>query len=118
MLSFNIEPIFKARGIERPYTFLVKAGLSSHSANSILNSTTRTMRLDHVELLCRVLICEPGDLLIWTPDSKNNLPDNHPLNKLKQGDDAFDLKQTIEKMPYKKLKEATRAIIDNNNNSE
>jgi DNA-binding Xre family transcriptional regulator len=118
MLGFNIKPIFQARGIERPYTFLVKAGLSPHSANSILNSTTRTIRLDHVELLCRVLVCEPNDLLFWIPNSGENLSDNHPLNKLKQVEAAIDLKQTIENMPYRELKEATRTIIGNNKTTE
>lgn len=49
MLSLNLNQIFKARGIERPYTFLVKAGFTPHSANALLNSKTKTFRLDHIE---------------------------------------------------------------------
>ena len=41
MLSLNLTPIFNARGITKPYTFLVKAGFTPHSANGIINSKTK-----------------------------------------------------------------------------
>lgn len=111
MLYFNLRPIFRARGIEKPYTFLVKAGLSPHSANVVLNSDTRVLRLDHVELLCRVLVCEPNDLLLWKPDHDQVIAANHPLYKLKSnGQDDADLKQTLAAIPYQKLKEISAKI--------
>lgn len=75
------------------------------------------MRLDHVELLCKVLVCEPGDLLLWVPGNGDNLSENHPLNKLKQGEMVGDLKETIAKMPYRDLKEVTKSITVNNKNT-
>ncbi len=78
MLSLNLKPIFKARGIDRPFTFLVKAGLTSHAANTVLNSTTKSFRLDHIEVLCRTLVCEPNDLLLSTPDKANSMQANIP----------------------------------------
>lgn len=110
MLSMNVTPIFKARGIDRPYTFLVKAGFSPHSANVILNSKTRIFRLDHIELLCRTLVCEPNDLLIFTADSNQPLPPDHPLNNLKQADTVEDIKETLTTVPFKQLKEITKKI--------
>jgi DNA-binding Xre family transcriptional regulator len=85
MLSLNLIPIFKARAIEKPYSFLVKAGLSPHSATNILNNKTHVFRLDHIELLCRVLVCEPNDLLVWNPDKGQNIdviskPKRRPCN--------------------------------------
>jgi DNA-binding Xre family transcriptional regulator len=110
MLTFHLTPIFKARGIDRPYTFLVKAGLSPHSANAILNSKTRIFRLDHIELLCRILVCEPNDLVVFTADKAQQLSPAHPLHNLKQADTAKDIKETLATLPLKQLKEITKQI--------
>ncbi len=110
MLSLNLTPIFKARGIERPFTFLVKAGLSPHSANTVLNSTTKSFRLDHIELLCSTLVCEPNDLLLWTPDEDKQYANDHPLFNLQQQDTANEMKETFATIPYKQLKEITKQI--------
>ena len=105
MLSLNLLPIFKARGIERPYSFLVKAGLTPHTANVLLNSKTKVFRLDHIEKLCLLLKCEPSDLLVWNPNKNEIIDKDHPLTKLKHsGSPTIDLKATLLNMPYKELK--------------
>jgi len=110
MLSFNLAPIFKARGIEKPYTFLVKAGLAPHSANILLSSQTRSFRLDHIELLCRILVCEPNDILVYREDATHKIAEDHPLHNLKQSEMNKTLKETITTIPYKQLKELTKQI--------
>ncbi|MBL7749547.1 MAG: helix-turn-helix transcriptional regulator [Chitinophagaceae bacterium] len=110
MLSYNLEPIFKARGIDKPYTFMVKAGISPSSSHAILNNNTRSFRLDHIELLCRVLICEPNDLLVFTPDPDKPLPPNHPLNILRETEQQTAFKETLFTIPFKQLKEITKQI--------
>lgn len=42
MLLFNLESVVRARQVERPYSFLVKAGISPHSAITLLNSESRS----------------------------------------------------------------------------
>ncbi|HRQ29972.1 MAG TPA: helix-turn-helix domain-containing protein [Saprospiraceae bacterium] len=81
MLSLNLAPIFRMRGIEKPYSFLVKARRSQHSATKILNDMTQIFRLDHVGLLCDLFVCEPNDLLAWKPD-KTRLPRQLPAGKI------------------------------------
>lgn len=110
MLSLNLKPIFKARGIERPFSFMVKAGISPASANAILDGSIRTFRLDHIELLCKILICEPNDLLLWAPNKDQQYSNDHPLFNLQQQDSFKDLKQTMATIPYKQLKEITKQI--------
>ena len=117
MLSLNLTPIFKLRGIEKPYTFLVKAGLSPYSATSILNNKTRIFRLDHVELLCSILVCEPNDLLEWTPDKGEKYSENNPLFKLKQQPPEATWHETLSTMSFKELKEVTKTIIAQKKNS-
>ena len=110
MLSLNLKPIFQARGIERPFSFMVKAGISPASANAILDGSVRTFRLDHIELLCKILICEPNDLLLWAPNADQQYANDHPLFNLQQQDSLKDLKQTMATIPYKQLKEITKQI--------
>jgi len=111
MLSLNLLPIFKARGIERPYTFLVKAGLTPHTANVLLNSKTKVFRLDHIEKLCLILNCEPSDLLVWYPNKNEVITDNHPMIRLKHDEStALDLKETLSKMSYRELKSLSTKI--------
>lgn len=112
MLTMNVSAIFKARGIERPYTFLVKAGLSPHTANHIINSKTRVFRLDHVELLCSLLVCEPNDLLSWIPDKDKVYPKNNPLSRLIPDTAPNNLQETLAAMSYKELKETTKTILN------
>ena len=110
MLTFNLAPIFNARGVKKPYSFLVKAGISPHGAHTIINSNTRVLRLDHIEILCRILVCEPNDLLQFTPNSNQHLSPDHPLNGLLQNAAETDLNQTLSKIPFKQLKEITKQI--------
>lgn len=111
MLSLNLTPIFELRGIEKPYTFLVKAGLSPHSATTILNKRTRIFRLDHIELLCNVLVCEPNDLLEWTPNKGEKQAENKTLFKLKKQPIETTWHETISTMSFKELREMTRTFV-------
>ena len=115
MLTLNLTPIFKARGIEKPYTFLVKAGLSPHSANHILASKTRVYRLDHIELLCDALNCEPNDLLLWTAEKGKQYADNYPLKNLQQAENNENILETLTKLTYKELKQRAIDLTTNEN---
>jgi len=113
MLNLNLKPIFEARGIERPYTYLVKAGISRATAHNILSSKTRVFRLDHIELLCKVLICEPNDLLAYTPDAQTILPETHPLNNLRKEEASqSSIKDSLANIPYKELKALTSQLLE------
>ena len=118
MLSLNLTPIFKARGIEKPYTFLVKAGLTPHSTNHILGNKTRVYRLDHIELLCDALNCEPNDLLSWTPEKGKQYPDNYPLKSLQQNENNENILETLTKLTYKELQQKTKDFNSNENNEK
>jgi len=116
MLSLNLKTIFNARGIERPYTFLVNAGFTSHTAHILINSHTRNIKLDQLELLCKALVCEPSDLFLYSPSNNDQLAQDHPLLKLKQDVKPQNWKEKLATMPYKQLKEITEQInIDSNN---
>ncbi len=71
-------PVIQARGIERPYNIFGKGGFSRHTAHQLLKNNTHTFRLDHIEKLCRIFICEPHDLLYFVPAKDAPLPPGHP----------------------------------------
>lgn len=111
MLSLNLKPIFSARGIDKPYTFLVKNGFTPHAANTLLNSKTRVFRLDHIERLCEVFVCEPNDLLVWKPDSGKIIASNNPLHKLKvTAENNPDLNKTLFSLTYQQVKEISNTL--------
>ena len=116
MLSLNLQPIFNARGIDRPFTFLVNAGFTRHSATIIINNNTKSLRFKHIELLCKVLFCEPNDLFLWTPEKGEHYAENFPLSKLKKSEPIGNWKETLAKMPFKDLKEVTKNIISKEQN--
>jgi DNA-binding Xre family transcriptional regulator len=110
MLYFNLSQIFKARQIERPYSFLVKIGIAPHTATKIINNQMHVMRLNHVELICKALYCEPNDLLSYKQDPKNPLPETHPLLKLKPNYDVSNWQEELKTMPLAKLKEISKLL--------
>ena len=99
MLRLNLQPVFSARGIERPYTFLVKAGFTPHSANVMLNNP-KAVKLHYIELLCMKLNCEPSDLFLWTPDKNSPIAENHPLRNI---GGTIDMDILLD-LPYKQLR--------------
>jgi DNA-binding Xre family transcriptional regulator len=106
MLILDILPIINARGIEKPFSYLVKAGFTRHASTSILNSKTSIFRLDHIEKICLTLNCEPNDILVWKPDENIKYSENNSLNILIKKENKETWKETSSKMTYKQLKES------------
>ena len=110
MLYYNLQPIFTARQIEKPYSFLVKIGIAPHTAHKILNNSSHVMRLDNLTLICKALYCEPNDLLVYKPDTNHPIAETHPLNNLLPKDDNSNWQQQLKTMPLSKLKEITQIL--------
>jgi DNA-binding Xre family transcriptional regulator len=114
MITWNLQAVFKARGIEKPFTFLVKAGLANHTAHSILRNPTFKIRLTHLEIICARLNCTPNDLLRWNPDPANPLPAEHQLFKIKSKEKEFDLIETLNTIPIEKLNQIATMLSNPN----
>jgi DNA-binding Xre family transcriptional regulator len=111
----QFRPYLQGKGYRKPHALLVKAGIHSSTANRILYDNVRSFRLDHIEKLCKILICEPQDLLLWIPEKGEPLAETHPLHNLKQQEPVVNWKETLNTMPYKQLKQVTKAIVENAN---
>lgn len=111
MLTFNFARIFKARGIERPFRYLVNAGYSDNFATRVANSKMERMNLKDVEKLCVMLQCTPNDLLEWIPSAKEVDVEKHPLATLRRKGSSPQLKQMLKTAPLDKLSEIENLII-------
>lgn len=113
MLLYNLKAIFKERGIDRPLRFMVNAGIPSTTAHNIMNNNLRNFRLRHIEILCKALMCEPNDLLVWIPDKGEIYPDNMPLRNLERKQtESAGFMEMISKMPLNEFREIVKEVVD------
>ena len=102
MLFFNFKRIIKARGISKPFRYLLDQGFSVSFSTSMINNRTMRMDLETLEKLCVVSNCTPNELLEWVPDDPESDTPNHPLAPLKRTK-VNQLNQLISKIPIDKL---------------
>lgn len=98
MLTVNLKRVFALRGVERPAAFMLKHGINRQTANNLLNQQTSVVKIEHIEMLCRLLNCTPNDLFEWD-DTANSLPATHSLNDLKRTMSAKNILQTAKDIP-------------------
>jgi hypothetical protein len=79
MLNLDLQRVFKLKAITRPYSFLTAHGFTHHTAYRLANGKCRSISLRHLEKLCRILHCEPHDLLAYVPEPNAMQPANDPL---------------------------------------
>ena len=105
MLVYNLDRIFRSRGIDKPFSFLKKIGFADSHAHTISKGKTKAMKITTIERLCRALYCTPSDLMEWIPDKNEILRDDHPLHKLQHHGKSIDLINKLQTVPLDKLEE-------------
>jgi DNA-binding Xre family transcriptional regulator len=102
MLYFNVRRLLDLRGIENPYTFLMKQGFVSQTASNLVRNRVGHIKPEQMETLCLILNCTPNDLFDWRPDKKSVVPENHALRSLsKENTPSFT--QMVKEVPIEKL---------------
>ena len=84
MLVYNSTRFFKAKGIQKPFTYMVTHGFSDNFATAFVHNRFRKLNLDDVQRLCELLLCTPNDLIQWIPETKHADNPAHPLRSLKR----------------------------------
>ena len=110
MLTFNFTRIFKSRGIDKPFSFLVKLGYSDNFATRIVNNRIERLNLKDIEKLCILFQCTPNDLIEWIPENSDSTNDNHPLISLKRNDKVVQLTKILNSIPLDKLNDIETMI--------
>ena len=118
MLRYNFERVLKARGIDRPYAYLVQQGVHGHLASGIRKNKVRLLRMDSLEKLCLILHCTPNDVMEWIPDEQQASDKNQPLNSLKRTDAIIHLTQTLNALPLEKVEEIMKSIDEQVNKKD
>ena len=103
MINYNFDRIFKARGVDKPFTYLRKAGFSDNYATKIKNNKVRRIGLKELEKLCMLLRCSPNDFYEWIPEKDEQVDKDHPLNVIRKSDKVFDLTKTLNSVPLSEL---------------
>ena len=103
MLFYNFTRIFKARGIDRPFSYLVGLGYSANFATRVVNNRVERLTLSQLEKLCVQLHCPPNDLLAWLPDPKEPDIENHPLVSLRRAQSTTNLNHMLNAIPLDRL---------------
>lgn len=83
MIHLFLKPMLVARGIDRPYSYLVNAGFSPTDARELLNTDISHFTIAQINKLCEVLHCSPDELL-ESSGQLVNMTDSGLLSALKR----------------------------------
>lgn len=113
MLKYNFAKVFKARSVDRPFTYLRQAGFSDNFATKVKNNRVKRLNLDLLERLCLSLNCTPNDFMEWSPDKDQMDYKDSALNELKRADKILELTRSLNLLPLSKLEVIERLIDEN-----
>ena len=110
MLRFNFDRIYKIRGIERPFSYLVSRGFSASYATRMNNRNLRSINFNQLERLCELFQCTPNDLMEWKPGKDVTDPSSHALKDLIRTDHVSRINSLLGKIPVSDLDEIENYI--------
>lgn len=67
------------------------------------------MRLDSLDKLCTLFSCTPNDILTWVPNKDSQVPENHPLQKLKKVE-SLDFATITKDVPVSQMPELLKTL--------
>jgi DNA-binding Xre family transcriptional regulator len=104
MLYFDFSTIFKLRNISSPYRLLIDNGIASKTAQKIINGSGKTILLEHMETICRLLHCTPNDVIRFKPDANQSMASDYPLNGLQKKAEDLAIGDMLQTIPLDQLK--------------
>lgn len=117
MLTINLHRVFALRGIQNPFTELMKLGISRPTATNLLNNRVLSIKNDYLEKICELLNCEPNDLYEWRPSSTAANAENHPLKALRRENSTANINEMLRNLPLEKLGQV-EGLLDDLKNKE
>ena len=109
MISFSLNAVCKARGIAKPYSFLVKNGFLPTSASKLVKGNVEYLRLEYLERICSLLNCLPNDLFEWVPENKADDVPEHPLYAIRKREE-INVADVLRSLPMEKIKEVEALV--------
>ncbi len=112
MLQLQLQQIIKQRGVSSPLKYLVKNGFTYHTAHRLLHNSIDSISFPNIEKLCILLNCSINDLFVYSNNNNANVAADHPLNKLTQQGTTINIAQTLQQLPYNKIKQLEKLVED------
>lgn len=110
MLTIDLRPNAKAKGITKLSSYLHKLGFSPSLAKRWARGEVRIIDLTDVETVCHAFRCEPHDVLFYTPDPNRVADPNDPLASLIKPTEAPDIGALLRAMPLKEAQALAREL--------
>ena len=124
MVQMEIKSLIASRGLKTSQQNLIRAGISATKAWKLLQGKATSLKLEQIEILCKLLKCSPNDLFVWKPDG-NGDAEGMPLNALRRPNEKppiiADVLKTLtqaqltEALEQIRKMQITEKMIDNNN---
>ena len=112
MLRYNLQRIFRLKGIDKPFTFLKKHGFSHAVAHKIATGKKLDLTLREIEKVCTIFNCRLDDILEWIPEKPEDEKVNKLFEHLIKDEPATSLSKKLQKLSPAKLKEVEELIKD------
>jgi len=116
MIRLNLDRIFRIKGIERKYNYLMSLGFSNSYAHSLSTNKVNSIAFDKLEILCRDFNCTPNDVLEFVPNTNEKLPKDHALWSLRKTEAIEEVNKLLHDLPMEKIEELYRVLKGNTTN--
>lgn len=111
MLRFNVMRVMRLRGIENPWSFMVRNGFHRSTANNIFNGNVLQIKVEHIQKLCLLLNCTPSDLFVWEQtENSPRLTENQALKSLVREPNAPTITEIVKDIPIEKMEEISAML--------
>lgn len=110
MIKLNLDRIFKIKGVERKYNYLISRGFSNTYSHFLSNNKVKSIAFDKLERLCRDFNCTPNDLFDFVPAKEESLPSDHALWGLRKDAAVEVVNKLLHELPLEKIEELYRVL--------
>ena len=73
MIVFNLKGLMKQRGVKL-MDLAKEAGITDANMSKVKTGKTVSLKIKTLNTICRVLNCQPGDVLEYRPDENSSKP--------------------------------------------
>jgi DNA-binding Xre family transcriptional regulator len=112
MLKLNIQRLCSGRAISNPNVYLQQQGFSRRFAADAAAGMLEKISFADLERLCRLFQCAPHDVMEWVPSAEEQNAASNPLAQLIRVDPNVDLIALLNSLPYSKLEEMQKLIVE------
>ncbi len=84
MLKLYLKELLQAKGYEARQKDLMEMGFVRFHAKQLLDEDMKSIKLEHLFLLCARFNCTPDDLFNFVPGKSGKLPEDHQLWSLRK----------------------------------